>query len=211
MILANPINVLIFFVWWLRNTFFNTVGEIKGGKVSGFHNWIQFYLLEKRGQLNYYSHSFNGPVSIHNTDFNMKIYTLPCGAISICPSISLSFFHLFSVDFLPWCIGDAVYVGGILQAGRFCNHWLQPWIWLCLIQPLLHHSPWKTVSISTCLETFSWLWIFFDLDLLLCPIHRCRLSLGGKELIIQTYTWNNSSYGNGKKFIGSAFPATPWT
>lgn len=38
-------------------------GEIKGGKVSGFHNWIQFYLLEKKGLLNYYSHSFNGPVS----------------------------------------------------------------------------------------------------------------------------------------------------
>lgn len=36
-------------------------GEVKGGKVSGFHNWIQFYLLEKRGQLNYYSHSFDGP------------------------------------------------------------------------------------------------------------------------------------------------------
>lgn len=37
-------------------------GEIKGGKVSGFHNWIQFYLLEKSKRLNYYSHSFNGPV-----------------------------------------------------------------------------------------------------------------------------------------------------
>lgn len=46
----------------------NSVGEIKGGKVSGFHNWIQFYLLEKKGQLNYYSHSFNGPVGILNTD-----------------------------------------------------------------------------------------------------------------------------------------------
>lgn len=42
----------------------NCEGEIKGGKVSGFHNWIQFYLLEKRGALNYYSHSFNGPVGL---------------------------------------------------------------------------------------------------------------------------------------------------
>ena len=45
------------------------------------------------------------------------------------------------------------------------------------------------------------------------PVHvyflRCKLSLGGKPLIIQTYTWDNSSYGNGKKYIGSAFPATP--
>lgn len=79
-----------FFVGGLRNTFFNTVGEIKGGKVSGFHNWIQFYLLEKRGQLNYYSHSFNGPVSIHNTDFNMKIYTLPCGAPLQFPFLSFT-------------------------------------------------------------------------------------------------------------------------
>ena len=45
------------------------------------------------------------------------------------------------------------------------------------------------------------------------PVHvyflRCKLSVGGKPLIIQTYTWDNSSYGNGKKYIGSAFPATP--
>lgn len=46
----------------------NSEGEIKGGKVSGFHNWIQFYLLEKSGKLNYYSHSFNGPVGIPNAD-----------------------------------------------------------------------------------------------------------------------------------------------
>lgn len=32
--------------------------------MSGFHNWIQFYLLEKNGKMNYYSHSFDGPVSI---------------------------------------------------------------------------------------------------------------------------------------------------
>ncbi|NWZ31286.1 ENDOU endoribonuclease, partial [Asarcornis scutulata] len=36
-------------------------GEIKKGQVSGFHNWIRFYLLEKQGLVNYYSHNYNGP------------------------------------------------------------------------------------------------------------------------------------------------------
>ncbi|XP_056371142.1 uridylate-specific endoribonuclease [Oenanthe melanoleuca] len=36
-------------------------GEVKKGKVSGFHNWIRFYLLEKQELVNYYSHNFNGP------------------------------------------------------------------------------------------------------------------------------------------------------
>jgi poly(U)-specific endoribonuclease len=29
------------------------VGEVKDGKVSGLHNWIQYYLEEKRGNINY--------------------------------------------------------------------------------------------------------------------------------------------------------------
>ena len=29
------------------------VGEVKNGKVSGFHNWIQFYDQEKKGNLQY--------------------------------------------------------------------------------------------------------------------------------------------------------------
>lgn len=37
------------------------VGEVKKGKVSGFHSWIRFYMLEKKGMLNYFSHNFDGP------------------------------------------------------------------------------------------------------------------------------------------------------
>ncbi|XP_013396722.1 poly(U)-specific endoribonuclease-C [Lingula anatina] len=32
------------------------VGEIKNNAVTGLHNWIQFYLQEKAGQLNYYGY-----------------------------------------------------------------------------------------------------------------------------------------------------------
>ncbi|KAJ8358905.1 hypothetical protein SKAU_G00154300 [Synaphobranchus kaupii] len=35
------------------------------------------------------------------------------------------------------------------------------------------------------------------------PGSQCYLSLGGKTLVIQTYTWDNSFYGDGKKFIAS--------
>lgn len=32
------------------------VGEMKNGAVTGFHNWIQFYLQEMAGNLNYYGY-----------------------------------------------------------------------------------------------------------------------------------------------------------
>ncbi|XP_063808287.1 uridylate-specific endoribonuclease [Pseudophryne corroboree] len=37
------------------------VGEVKKGQVSGFHSWIRFYLLEKKGMMNYYSYNYDGP------------------------------------------------------------------------------------------------------------------------------------------------------
>lgn len=39
------------------------IGEIKKGKVTGFHNWIRFYMQEKEGLVDYYSHIYDGPVS----------------------------------------------------------------------------------------------------------------------------------------------------
>ncbi|XP_077583139.1 uridylate-specific endoribonuclease A isoform X1 [Stigmatopora nigra] len=121
-------------------------GEIKGGKVSGFHNWIQFYLLEKRGLLNYYSHSFDGPWTTYPDVLGMQ----------------------FKWDGYFKQVGSAV----------------------------IGCSPEFDLAI-------------YSLCYITKPGKQCRLSLGGKELIIQTYTWDNSNYGDGKKYIGSAFPATP--
>ncbi|XP_004544966.2 uridylate-specific endoribonuclease A [Maylandia zebra] len=121
-------------------------GEIKGGKVSGFHNWIRFYLLEKSGKLNYYSHSFNGPWTTFPDVLGMQFmwdgYYKQVGSAAIGCSPEFDF---------------AIYS-------------------LCYITR---------------------------------PGKQCHLSVGGKTLIIQTYTWDNSSYGDGKKFIGSAYPASP--
>ncbi|KAM4741873.1 uridylate-specific endoribonuclease A isoform 2-T2 [Anableps anableps] len=120
-------------------------GEIKGGKVSGFHNWIQFYLLEKRGELNYYSHSFNGPWSGYPDVLGLQ----------------------FKWDGYYKQVGSAV-IG--------------------------------------CSPEFDF--AIYSLCYIARPGKQCSLSLGGKELRIQTYTWENSSYGNGKKYIASAYPVS---
>ncbi|XP_031422974.1 poly(U)-specific endoribonuclease-like [Clupea harengus] len=121
-------------------------GEIKSGKISGFHNWLQFYLLEKQGLLNYYSHSFDGPWQSYPDVLGMQ----------------------FKWD------------GYFKQVGS---------------------------AIIGCSPEFDL--AMYSLCYITRPGKRCKLSVGGKPLIIQTYTWDNSSYGNGKKYIGSAFPATP--
>ncbi|XP_072539173.1 uridylate-specific endoribonuclease A [Salminus brasiliensis] len=121
------------------------LGEIKSSKVSGFHNWVRFYLLEKNGQLNYYSHSFDGPW--------------------------LSYPDVLGMQFM-W---DGYYK----QVGS----------------SIIGCSPEFDLAVYT-----------------LCYITRpgklCRLSLGGKQLNIQTYTWDKTTYGDGKKYIASAYPAT---
>lgn len=121
-------------------------GEVKGGKVSGFHNWIQFYLLEKRGHLNYYSHSFNGPWTTYPDVLGMQ----------------------FMWDGYFKQVGSAV----------------------------IGSSPEFDFSV-------------YSLCYIARPGKLCRLSLGGKELSVQTYTWDNSFYGDGKRFIASAYPTTP--
>ncbi|XP_068576653.1 uridylate-specific endoribonuclease A [Cebidichthys violaceus] len=121
-------------------------GEVKGGKVSGFHNWIQLYLLEKRGKLNYYSHSFNGPWTSYPDVMGMQF----------------------------------MWEGYFKQVGS---------------------------AVIGCSPEFDF--ALYSLCYITRPGKQCHLSLGGKVLIIQTYTWENSFYGDRKKYIASAFPSTP--
>ena len=43
------------------------VGETREGKVIGFHNWIQFYLQEKRGNIDYRGYFRRGTVTMATT------------------------------------------------------------------------------------------------------------------------------------------------
>ncbi|KAG8585548.1 hypothetical protein GDO81_005067 [Engystomops pustulosus] len=118
-------------------------GEIHGGKISGFHSWVQFYLQEKAGQINYLSYSADGPWTsypdVYGFQFKWSTYLKTLGSMFIGSSPEFEF---------------AVYT-------------------LCYITR---------------------------------PDSLCTLTAGGHTLKIQTYTWANSSYGNGKRYVASAYP-----
>uniref|UniRef100_A0A8C5VK52 Uridylate-specific endoribonuclease n=1 Tax=Microcebus murinus TaxID=30608 RepID=A0A8C5VK52_MICMU len=117
-------------------------GEVKKGKVSGFHNWIRFYLQEKEGLVDYYSYNYDGPwdsyPDVLAMQFNWDGYYKEVGAAFIGSSPEFEF-ALYSLCF-------------IARPGK-----------------------------------------------------RCTLSLGGHSLAIQTYTWDKTTYGNGKKYIATAY------
>lgn len=115
------------------------IGEIKGGKVSGFHNWIQFYCLEKKGELNYYSHSFNGAVRVHITD--ILLYTVK-RSLNILFCLSLS----GRLTLMSWGCSS----NGTGTSSRSALRWSAAV--LNLILP-------STVSvISLALENSEWIW-----------------------------------------------------
>ncbi|XP_015270595.1 PREDICTED: poly(U)-specific endoribonuclease [Gekko japonicus] len=121
------------------------LGEIKNGKVSGFHNWISFYLQEKQGHLNYFSHNYDGPWTSYPDVLGLQ----------------------FSWDGSYKEVGSA-FIGSSpeFEFGLYS---------LCFIT-----RPGKV----------------------------CHLKLGSHDLDIQTYTWDKSTYGNGKKYIATAYVKT---
>uniref|UniRef100_A0A6J0SMP2 Uridylate-specific endoribonuclease n=1 Tax=Pogona vitticeps TaxID=103695 RepID=A0A6J0SMP2_9SAUR len=121
-------------------------GEVKKGKVSGFHNWIRFYLLEKKGIINYLSYNYDGPWTSYpdvlGMQFNWDGFFKEVGTSFIGSSPEFEF-GLYSLCF-------------IARPGKVC-----------------------------------------------------RLKIGGYSLGIQTYTWDKSTYGNGKKYIATAYVVSP--
>ncbi|KAM6294503.1 uridylate-specific endoribonuclease [Aegotheles albertisi] len=121
-------------------------GEVKKGKVSGFHNWIRFYLLEKQGMVNYFSHNFDGPWDTYPDVLGLQ----------------------FTWDGFYKEVGSA-FIG--------------------------------------CSPEFEF--GLYTLCFIARPGRACHLSLGGYSLSIQTYTWTKSTYGNGKKYIATAYVISP--
>nr|XP_006134701.1 poly(U)-specific endoribonuclease isoform X2 [Pelodiscus sinensis] len=117
-------------------------GEVKKGKVSGFHNWIRFYLLEKQGLVDYYGHNYDGPWTSYPDVLGMQ----------------------FSWDGYVKEVGSA-FIG--------------------------------------CSPEFEF--GLYTLCFIARPGKMCRLSLGGHQLGIQTYTWTKSTYGNDRKYIATAY------
>uniref|UniRef100_A0A452H3U5 Uridylate-specific endoribonuclease n=1 Tax=Gopherus agassizii TaxID=38772 RepID=A0A452H3U5_9SAUR len=117
-------------------------GEVKKGKVSGFHNWIRFYLLEKKGLVDYHSHNYDGPWASYPDVLGMQ----------------------FSWDGYFKEVGSA-FIG--------------------------------------CSPEFEF--GLYTLCFIARPGKMCRLSLGGHQLGIQTYTWTKSTYGNNRKYIATAY------
>ncbi|XP_041438509.1 poly(U)-specific endoribonuclease-A isoform X2 [Xenopus laevis] len=118
------------------------VGEVKKGIVSGFHSWIRFYMLEKKGLLDYYSYNFDGPWTCY-----------------------------------PDVLGKQFYWDGFYKE---------------VGSQFIGSSPEFDFSIYT-------------LCFISRPGKKCKISLGGHGLSIQTYVWTKSTYDNGKKFIATAY------
>ena len=50
------------------------MGETRDGKILGFHNWIQFYLQEKAGNVDYQGYVRHGKVTRNSPEELLKYY-----------------------------------------------------------------------------------------------------------------------------------------
>ncbi|XP_073432874.1 uridylate-specific endoribonuclease D-like isoform X3 [Dendrobates tinctorius] len=125
------------------SSFFISKGEIHKGKISGFHSWVNLYLLEKAGEINYLSYSSDGPWTsypdVFTFQFKWTTYLKTVGSFFMGSSPEFEF---------------AMYT-------------------LCYVTR---------------------------------PDSMCTVKLGDASLKIQTYSWPNSSYGSGKRYVASSYP-----
>ncbi|XP_078596808.1 uridylate-specific endoribonuclease D-like [Branchiostoma floridae x Branchiostoma japonicum] len=116
------------------------LGEFKNGKVSGFHNWITMYLLERDGDANYYGYIW---------------------------------------DKQPGILAVQVRWGSLYKD---------------LGSMFYGTSPEFDLAMYTMCYVTS-------------PDSLCRFNMAGASVAIQTWSWANSSYGGGKRYLASAYPA----
>ncbi|XP_068123402.1 uridylate-specific endoribonuclease [Hyperolius riggenbachi] len=119
------------------------VGEVKKGIVSGFHSWVRFYFLEKKGMLNYYNYNYDGPWTSY-----------------------------------PDVLGKQFHWDGFLKE---------------VGSQFIGSSPEFELAMYT-------------LCFIARPGKKCTLSMDGHNISIQTYQWTKSTYGNGRKYIATAYP-----
>lgn len=84
------------------------VGEIKNGKISGFHNWIHFYLEEKKGNVDYRGYIKPRSYGEPSADYHDQLLTLQFTWLGVEKSVGSSFvgvspefeFALYTLCFL---------------------------------------------------------------------------------------------------------------
>ncbi|XP_072169913.1 uridylate-specific endoribonuclease-like [Diadema setosum] len=83
------------------------VGEIKNGRVTGFHNWLQFYLQELAGNLNYYGYTKTSQPNQILLQFNWhsRVKVMSSVMVGVSPEFEMA---LFTVCF-------------IAQPGQMCS------------------------------------------------------------------------------------------